>query len=190
METSLRWTSADLALMPDDGKRYEIVDGELFVSRQPDWHHQLVSGRVFTILDSWSLKTGDGSTSLAPGIIFSDDNDVAPDVVWASSRRLREGLDADGHLHVPPELVVEILSPGSRNEQRDREAKLKLYSRRGVEEYWIVDWRTQTFWIYRRDAGALRLVRSLSGGDVLESPNLPGLAIPLARIFTGLPRQT
>src|SRR5205085_1491121 len=137
----LRWTSQDLELLPEDGKRYEIIDGELYVSKQPHWHHQRVCFRLGFALEAWSQQTKIGEVNLAPGVIFAADDDVAPDMVWVSRDRLANALDAGGHLHAAPELVVEVLSPGLTNERRDREAKLKLYSRRGVLEYWIVDWR-------------------------------------------------
>src|SRR5205807_2534076 len=103
LPASLRWTSADLELLPDDGKRYEIIDGELHASGQPHWHHQATCGRVFMLLDEWSLATGLGEASLAPGIIFADDDDVAPDVVWVSAARLKAGLDESGKLRGVPE---------------------------------------------------------------------------------------
>src|SRR5207248_4248696 len=137
--------------MPDDGKRYEIVDGELYVSKQPHWQHQCVCGRVFALLDTWNSKTKAGVANLAPGLIFGEEDDVAPDVIWISRTRLATALQADGKLHAAPELVVEILSPGSTNVHRDREAKLKLYSRRGVQEYWIISWQDQNVEIYRRE---------------------------------------
>jgi Uma2 family endonuclease len=180
---SLRWTSADLETLPDDEKRYEIIDGELYVSRQPHWHHQTTCGRLFALLDSWSLTTELGEASLAPGVIFADDNDVAPDVVWVSTERLEMALDDGGKLRAAPELAVEVLSPGSLNDRRDREAKLKLYSRRGVDEYWIVDWRERTVDVYRRDGAALILAVHLAGEDHLASPLLPGYSAPLPRIF-------
>src|SRR3989442_5252167 len=161
MHPTLRWTSADLAVQPDDSKRYEIIDGELYMSRQPHWHHQRTCMKFCTALEAWSVQTGAGEANLAPGVIFADDDDVAPDVVWISHDRRATALGPDGHLHAAPELVVEVLSPGSLNERRDREAKLKLYSRRGVLEYWIVDWRTQQVEVYRREALALRLVATL-----------------------------
>ncbi|MGH2347414.1 MAG: Uma2 family endonuclease, partial [Chloroflexota bacterium] len=55
---ALRWTSADLEVMPEDEKRYEIIDGELYVSKQPHWHHQATCGRIFALLDAWSLAGG------------------------------------------------------------------------------------------------------------------------------------
>jgi Uma2 family endonuclease len=80
-------------------------------------------------------------------------------------------------------LVVEVLSPGGTNERRDREAKLKLYSRRGVLEYWIVDWRTQQIEVYRREQLALRLVATLYATDTLTSPFLPGFVCQVATLF-------
>jgi Uma2 family endonuclease len=183
---SLRWTSADLEVLPDDGKRYEIIDGDLFVSKQPHWHHQSTCGRIFALLDAWDFTNNLGEASLAPGVIFADDEDVAPDVVWASNACLQAGLDESGKLRHAPELAVEVLSPGSLNERRDREAKLKLYARRAVWEYWIVDWRARTVDVYRQDAGVLSLSTHLVGDDEITSPLLPGFVAPLSRIFPRL----
>ncbi len=187
MET-LHWTSQDLELLPDDGKRYEIVDGELYVSEQPHWEHQFVSGQIFALLQAWSARTQRGMANLAPGLIFGDDEDVAPDVVWISAQRLLTALQTDGKLHSTPELVVEILSPGSTNECRDREVKRKLYSRRGAEEYWIVNWQERRLEIYRREEAVLTLNCILNENDVLQSPLLPGFSCRVSQIFdSGLP---
>jgi Uma2 family endonuclease len=183
MSTELRWTSADLAVLPDDGKRYEIIDGDLYMSRQPHWHHQQACGRIFAALDAWSRQTGAGEANLAPGVIFAEDDDVAPDVVWISQARRTTALGPEGHLHAAPELVVEVLSPGGANERRDREVKLKLYSRRGVLEYWIVDWRTQQIEVYQREQLALHLVATLYATDTLASPLLPGFVCQVATLF-------
>src|SRR5260370_30642353 len=131
MTTSLRWTSADLETCPDNGKRYEIIDGDLYVSKQPSYWHQLTCGRTFSILDRWSNLSGTGSSNIAPGIIFAEDDDVAPDVVWVSKARLATVLGADGKLHAAPDLVVEGLSPGATNERRDRDGAPTIYTRRG-----------------------------------------------------------
>jgi Uma2 family endonuclease len=183
MRTALHWTSADLAVLPDDGKRYEIIDGELYMSRQPHWHHQRACVKITTALEGWSAQTGAGETNFAPGVIFADDDDVAPDVVWISHARRAAALGPEGHLHAAPELVVEVLSPGTTNERRDREVKLKLYSRRGVLEYWLVDWRTQQIEVYRRADLALHLVATLHPADTLTSPLLPGFACQVATLF-------
>jgi Uma2 family endonuclease len=186
MSQLLRWTSADLEAMPDDSKRREIIDGELYVSKQPHYNHQLVCVNSVVTLSAWNTESGLGQVNLAPGLIFAEDDDVAPDVIWISNRRLAVALTADGKLHSAPELVVEVLLPGESNERRDREAKLKLYSRRGVEEYWILDWRTQSVEVYRREQAQLRLIQTLYGEDNLESPMLPGFSTPVAALFQGI----
>jgi len=190
MARSLRWTTADLEAMPDtlDGTRYEIIDGELYVSKQPDFDHQRVCGRVYGSLQRWSDQTGAGDAVFAPGVIFAADDNVAPDVVWISKARLATALWEDRrHLHAAPELIVEVLSPGPTNEHRDREAKLKLYSRRGVHEYWVVDWRQRQVEVHRRQDAELHLIGTLYASDVLRSPLLPDFALPVAELFAGLP---
>jgi len=180
---SLRWTSRDIELLPDNGKRYEVIDGELYVSKQPHWHHQFISGQLWGVLQAWSNQTKLGLANFAPGVIFDDDDDVVPDVVWISRKRLATSLQSDGKLHSAPELAIEVLSPGSINERRDRETKLKLYSRRGVLEYWVVDWRKHSLEVYRRERAALTLIATLYEGDILESPLLPGFSCQISQLF-------
>ena len=187
MPTSLRWTSADLEVLPDDGKRYEMVGGELHMSEQPHWHHQAACSNFDFHLQLWGRQTGQGQVTFAPGIIFAEDDDVAPDLVWTSKSRLATALEPDGKHHAAPELVIEVLSPGSANERRDREVKLKLYSQRGVSEYWIVDWRARQIEAHRREQAQLHLAATLFNPDTLNSPLLPGFACPVASLFEGIP---
>ncbi|HWS84754.1 MAG TPA: Uma2 family endonuclease [Ktedonobacteraceae bacterium] len=184
--TSLNYTSKDLELLPDDGKRYEIIDGELYVSKQPHWHHQFAGLRISMFLQMWSDQTKAGLANYAPGLIFDDEEDVVPDVVWISRQRLATALRSDGKLHEAPELAVEILSPGSTNERRDRELKLKLYSRRGVLEYWVVDWQKRRLEVYRRLETTLTLAATLYEMDPLESPLLPGFRCQISQLFDGM----
>ncbi len=179
----LRFTTADLELLPDNGDRYELIDGELFVTRSPHWGHQRACGRFFSVLDTWSMSAGLGQTAINPGLIFTDADNVIPDVVWASNERLALLLDEAGHLTAAPELVVEVLSAGTDNERRDRDLKLRLYSVRGVQEYWIVNWRLQQIEVYRREQASLRLVATLLRNDELTSPLLPGFSCSVAQIF-------
>jgi len=88
MTSTFRWTSADLDALPDDGKRYEIIDGELFVSKQPHFYHQQICTRIATLLVNWSNQSKLGQAVIAPGVIFAEDNDVVPDVVWIRNERL------------------------------------------------------------------------------------------------------
>jgi Uma2 family endonuclease len=187
MSTTTRWTSADLERMPDDGNRYEIIDGELYMSTQPHFYHQFVCSKFVHHLETWNDEAGLGKVAIAPGLIFAEDDDVAPDIVWISNSRLASALRPDGHLHGAPELVIEVLSPGSVNERRDREAKLKLYSRRGVSEYWIASWQTRTVDVYRRDEAELRPVGTFGETDTLQSPVLPGFSCLVSAVFSQIP---
>ena len=182
----LLWTIYDLDFLPNDGSQYEIIDGELYVSTQPHYYHQRVCGLVFKLLDNWSEQTEAGEANLAPGLIFAEDDDVAPDVIWTSRERLATALQPDGKLHAAPELVVEVLSPGPANEHRDREIKLKLYSRRNVLEYWVVNWQERNIEVYRREEGILELNRTLNEDDTLQSPILPGFRCKVNQIFQNL----
>jgi Uma2 family endonuclease len=185
MSRAIRFTVADIESLPDplDDTRYELIDGELLVAKQPQWGHQYASLALGSALHIWSLQTGRGFAGLAPGLIFSPEDGVAPDVVWISRERRARGVRADGHLYEAPELVVEILSPGSANERRDRDLKLKLYAREGVDEYWIVDWRARSVAVYRRAGDALALTGTLTGADELTSPHLPGFAMPVPELW-------
>jgi Uma2 family endonuclease len=182
--TPVRWTTADLQLFAGDRRnRYEIIDGELFVTKAPHWDHQSSCANIVTVLKIWSDETSLGKAAIAPGIIFSDADNVIPDVVWASYECLERLLDEAGHLTGAPELVVEVLSPGEKNEKRDRESKLKLYSVQGVQEYWICDGIQKKVEVYRREQATLKLAVTLFSQDELTSPLLPGFKCLVSKFF-------
>ena len=183
----VRWTIQDLELLPEnEGTRYEIIDGELFVTRAPHSRHQQTCGKFFWQLDVWSEKTGLGEAILSHGVLFSESDNVIPDVVWASTDTYALMIDEAGHLTGAPELVIEVLSAGKEDQRRDREAKLKLYSSRGVQEYWIADWRSRKLEVYRRENSQLKLVVTLFCDDTLTSPLLPGFSCVVDRFFPKL----
>ena len=99
-------------------------------------------------------------------------------------------LGDDGKFHAAPELIVEVLSPGAANEKRDRDAKLKLYSRRGVDEYWIMDWRRRSVEVFRRKNARLILTTTLRDSDILTTPLLSRFACPVSELFEGIPSKT
>ncbi|MEM8808569.1 MAG: Uma2 family endonuclease, partial [Cyanobacteria bacterium P01_G01_bin.38] len=111
---TLRWTTRDLDAMPDEGgwKRYEIIDGKLFVTRAPHIHHQGAGSNLHFELEAWSRQTQLGKPFQTPGVIFTPTDAVIPDVVWVSNDRLANSIDQAGHLSIAPELIVEVLSPG------------------------------------------------------------------------------
>lgn len=180
---SLHWTITDLDLLPDNGTRYEIIDGELFMTRAPRWKHQKVANNICAALNNCPDTAKLGEATTTPGIIFSEADNVIPDVVWASYARLETLLDATEHLTGAPELIVEVLSPGADNERRDREVKLKLYTLQGVQEYWIVDPRLQQVQIFRRQRAILELTATLLADDEITSPLLAGFSCTVAAFF-------
>jgi Uma2 family endonuclease len=180
------WTVKDLKTLPDDGgwTRYEIVAGELLVTRAPHFRHQDAASNLHIYLGIWSKETQLGRVLETPGLVFTPQDAVIPDLIWISNDRLTNGTDEAGHFIVPPELVVEVLSPGDRSEQRDKEIKLQLYSQYDVREYWILSWQQQTLEIYRRANKQLEFTSILGVEDTLSSPLLPGFSILLAQVFS------
>lgn len=179
-----QWTLAHVQTFPaDDGYRYEIIDGDLIMTTQPHWEHQLVAARLIGALQYWSDQTEAGWVFVEPGVIFADDTAVAPDIVWVRQDRLRTLLDEDGKLHGVPDLVVEILSPGKTNEVRDRETKLHLYRQHNVPEYWIVDPEQRQVEVYRTLDGELDLDQVYTPLEMLTAPLLPGFAYAVGRLF-------
>jgi Uma2 family endonuclease len=183
IDSSRRWTSPDLDIFPDDGNRYEIIAGILYISDPTFLRHQMVVGNVVHPMHEWAHDNKFGTSVFAPGLVFAEDDDVAPDVVWISEVRLAAALGPEGHLHQAPELIAEILWPTPDDEYRDRVAKLDLYSRRGVSEYWIVDGSTRRVEIYRHDQQSLKLVETLCESDVIRTSLLPGFSCPVADFF-------
>jgi Uma2 family endonuclease len=197
MAITRAFTVADLVHFPDDGQRYEVIEGELYVTAAPHSDHQAALDALLVALRSWDPDEARGWALAGVGVIYAFDTGVVPDLVWLAATRFAEALldpatgQRDGKLHAAPDLAVEILSPGASNIARDRQVKLTLYSRRAVEEYWIVDRATRTIEVYRQREGALELAATLTEVDTLTSPLLPGFALPVARIFrlpAGLPQ--
>jgi len=182
-ETLMKWTSADLELLPDNDYRYEIIDGELYMTRAPHWKHQTCITRIANALVSWSSQSQLGETIINPGIIFTDDNNVIPDLIWISHERLESCVDEAGHFTNAPELIVEVLSQKPNDVKRDKEIKLKLYSNRGVREYWIVDWQLKQVEVYRRDQGQLILIMTLMEEDFISSELLPDFSCQIMCFF-------
>lgn len=182
-ETRIKWTSVDLELLPENGNNYEIIDGELYMTRAPHWKHQKSIARITNALISWSNQNKLGETIINPGIVFTDDNNVIPDLIWISHERLESCVDEAGHFTNSPELVVEVLSQKPNDIKRDKEIKLKLYSNRGVREYWIVDWQLKEVEIYRRFEGKLTLIITLINDDLVTSELLPNFSCQISDFF-------
>ncbi|MDJ0510163.1 MAG: Uma2 family endonuclease [Crocosphaera sp.] len=177
------WTIADLEGLPDNSNRYEIIDGDLFVTRAPHLDHQDIAGNIYAELRNWSRKKRLGKAFMTPGIIFSETDAVIPDVIWISYEKLNKFTDESGHITVAPELIIEVLSTSEKDIKRDCQTKLKLYSIHGVCEYWIIDRKQQLIEVYRRDQGILKKVMTLYHADKLTSLLLPNFCCNIEEIF-------
>jgi Uma2 family endonuclease len=179
----VKLTYEDFLHFPDDGKRHELIDGEHYVTLSPNTKHQAVSGNLHFIIRAWLEEHPIGRVFFAPfDIVFTQFDVVEPDLLYMSNERAAGILTAE-HVTGAPEIVVEIGSPDTR--KRDETIKRRLYERSGVLEYWIVDPELDIVRLYRRDHDRFTRPSELSGenGDVLTTSILPGLDIPLTRIF-------
>lgn len=171
----------ELFLYGDDN-RYELIGGELIVSTAPRFIHQLLITRLAGILSNYLKHNSLGEFVVAPGVILSENDAVIPDAIFMSHQRVKELLINDKILGAP-ELVVEILSPGKSNFERDRKTKLNLYSRYPVEEYWIVNPMKKQIEIFRSTEHGLRPTETLNEQDALISPLFPEFSLSLAELF-------
>jgi len=179
----VKLTYDDFVQFPDDGLRHELIDGEHYVTPSPNTKHQSVSINLTVLIGSWLERNPIGRLFHAPfDVVFSTYDVVEPDLLYLSNERASDAL-TPLHVRGVPELVVEIGSPGTR--RRDEMIKRRLYDRTGVSEYWIVDPEIDTIRVYRREAKTFARVVELSAEarDVLTTSLLPGLEIPLSRVF-------
>jgi len=129
-------TWQDVQQLPDDGKRYEAIEGELYVTAAPSYRHQRISALLHGALLQILEYPGHGHVTASPvGVEFpASQEGVQPDLIFISNAR--RAIEADDWIRGAPDLVVEILSPSTAH--RDRGVKHKLYQRQGVREYWLV----------------------------------------------------
>jgi Uma2 family endonuclease len=179
----LKLTYDDFVLFPDDGKRHELIDGEHYVTATPNTRHQQICGDLFALIWNYLEAHPIGRAFGVPlDIVFSPFDVVEPDIQYLSNERAAEVITPQ-HVRGAPQLVVEVASPSTR--KRDETIKRHLYERAGVSEYWIVDPDIDVIRVYRRTSEGFGRPIELSreAGDVLTTALLPGLELPLARIF-------
>lgn len=175
-------TVDDLDAMPDDGNRYEVIEGELFVSRAAGLPHQLVASNILHQFMNYLDQNPLGRIVPTPGLILSKYSGVIPDLVFYSHGRGDE-IIWNERLNAAPEIVIEILSGGRENVARDRVTKRQLYGKHGVKEYWIVDSENRSIEIYRPADQGFELAAMLRSEEEITSPVLPGFRCPLSKIF-------
>jgi Uma2 family endonuclease len=176
-------TVADLDSCPDDTNRYELIDGELFVSRAPGIPHQRVLLNLEVALSNYLSGHPIGILVPGAGAIFSNHDAVIPDLVFVRNERWPEVV-SNNEFTAGLDLVIEILSPGKENRDRDLLVKRQLYAKYEVGEYWVVDRENRLVEVYRLRGGRLESVASLREEDQLTTPLLPDFRLDLTAIFS------
>ena len=176
------WTYDDLLALPDDGRRWEIIEGVLYEMSGASWIHQML---VAGLLRFWfGIADSVGATVVGSpvDVFFPGASPVQPDILLllpsnpaTVSKRGLEGA---------PDLVVEILSPSTRG--HDALTKRALYARAGVREYWLVDPDTRAIDVLAFDGENYHTAQHATDHDVARSHLLPELSIPLAEVFAQL----
>jgi Uma2 family endonuclease len=180
---AVRFTAQDLKNFPEDGKRREVIQGELIVSPAPNTRHQMILQRLFfevhKYLEHFPRGQRPGQTFIAPTDVTLDDEGVQPDFLFVSQDRY--SLITEQEISGPPDWIVEVISPSSRT--YDLETKRKLYQRAGVLAYWVIDPELEQVhtWDWQTNTSSLAKV-----GDTLEVSVLAGFKLEVAAVFETL----
>lgn len=159
---------------------YELLDGELHISASPSLRHQRICPELQVALVNHARRHGDGEVFQAPtGVRLSDNDVVEPDLIMILSNGVATiGAQA---IEGPPDLVVEVLSPGTAH--RDLGRKRDLYERHGVREYWVVDPESRSIEVLSNRDGHFSQVGLHKVGDILSSRVLPLFELELTDLF-------
>ncbi len=179
-----KWTYADYRRLPDDGRRYEVIRGYLYVSPAPSIIHQRAVGRLYKKLDGFVLDHGLGEVFVSPIDILLPEGltePVQPDLVFI--RAGEEPGDEAQNFQGVPDLVVEVLSPGTR--RYDLGTKLGAYLEAGIPEVWFADPVAATIRVHGLSEDRKRYLELSRGGrgESVASRALPGLRIAVSEIF-------
>ena len=173
------FTVNDLAQIPDDGKRYEVLEGDLAVSPSPSWKHQ----RIVHYVHLWLTErenAGLGKVATAPlDVVFDDNNVTEPDVLFIRTEHLN--IIKEANVQGAPDLVVEVLSSSTR--ERDLGVKAHLYARFGVREYWVVDPEIATLSVYHLTPEGYEVSGPFRRGETIQSCLFPGSPLVVADLF-------
>jgi len=176
----VRFLATDIFDTPDDGKVYEVIDGELYVGPAPAPRHQFVISRLTGRIEPFVAARRLGVVFTAPiGVVLDEENGIEPDLIFIAEHRRH--IITDQSVAGPPDLVVEVLSP--RSGQRDRNLKFRRYARSGVPHYWIVDPAARTLEAYQLENGNYTLIGTYRSGDVFHPELFPGLAIEIDALW-------
>ncbi|UCE64696.1 MAG: Uma2 family endonuclease [Nitrospirota bacterium] len=178
----IKFTYQDYLLFPNDGKRYELIAGDRYVTPAPRTKHQRISGNLYGLLFEFVKQNKSGILLSAPtDVVFSDMDVVQPDLLFVSWGR--ESIITEDNIQGAPDLVVEILSESTR--RTDEIIKRKLYEKHGVAEYWIIDPEIDTVKVFRLvdQTYSQAIELTLEAQARVTSPLFPGWELPLKELF-------
>ncbi len=177
----IKFTVEDYKNLPEsETKRYELLGGELVMVPSPNEAHQCILTNLGFLLWKFVKDNELGAVYFAPfDVVFSEEDVVQPDLIYILNQR--RGIITPDDVRGAPDLVIEILSPSTAG--RDRTYKKTLYARHGVKEYWIVDPQEKTVEVMSLGEEGFETAEVYRRGNVLLTPLLEGLAIPLSEVF-------
>ena len=176
VRSGVRFKADDIWDAPDDEYRYEVVDGELYMTPAPGWQHQRGLNKLNVRIADFVYRLGLGEIVPAPlGVVLDAETGVQPDLVYVSRERL--GIVSERGIEGAPDLVVEVLSPST--EARDRGIKMRRYAAAGIPHYWIVDPRARALEAYQLAEQGYHLLGTYGPGSTFHPPLFPGLEIPI-----------
>lgn len=176
---STPFTYDDYTRLQDD-RRYEVIEGQLLLTPSPRTYHQKVTGNLFDILLHHVRDNNLGEVLIAPcDVVLSPTNVVQPDILFVARDRL--AIIEERYVSAAPDLVVEVLSPGTT--LRDRKLKFRLYARFGARELWIVDPTGRGIEVFGSSGKNLRLAAAYGRGETLRSEVFPSLRVAVADVF-------
>jgi Uma2 family endonuclease len=176
-------TVADLDACPNDNNRYELIEGELFVSRAPGIPHQRVINNLQLAFGIYLKDNPIGIVVPGAGAIFSDYDAVIPDLAFVLNERWNQVVTGEKFTGAL-DLVIEVISTGAENRRRDLLVKRQLYAKYGVAEYWIVDPENRLVEVYRLQDKRLESAATLRNEDVITTSLLPGFRMGVNSVFT------
>jgi len=176
-----KYTYQDYLDLPEDGKRYEVINGELIMVAAPSTFHQSVLINLVNDLKNFLNREKVGKVFCAPiDVKLSDRNVVQPDIIFVSQNN--SNIITENNVEGTPDLIIEILSPGTA--YHDLIEKKEIYERFDVKEYWIVDPKKQRIEIYQNINQRFELNQRIELEGTVESLVIKGFKISLESIFS------
>lgn len=186
--TQGNWTYADWERLPDDGNRYEIIEGALYVTTAPSNFHQWIISRLYRSIGIPAEDKGSGIAYFAPiGLLMPGCDPVQPDFVVI--RKQNAAIIHDGRIRGVPDLIVEVISPGSA--AYDEGVKLEAYAKASVPEYAVIDPAARKLRRYALEIpGTFAAPQEYGEGDTLSFGCLPDISLNVSDLFANAPDTT